>query len=153
MHSSIAMSALAIPTPLSIEEARRHSEMVPKGARKRILVVDADPSSRSVLSETLSARWDVYEAWDGLEALKVARLMPTPSLVITEVSLPTIDGFKLAKLLKLHPELREVAIMFVSERASQADLVAGIKAGARRYLAKPFVRETLFDVVARILDR
>jgi putative two-component system response regulator len=127
--------------------------MVPKGARKRVLVVDEDATSRHVISETLAPRYDVYEASDGLEALKIARLMPTPALVITEVDLPTIDGFKLAKLLKLHPELRDVPVMFVSERASHDDLVAGIKAGARRYLVKPFVRDTLFDVVCRIVDR
>jgi CheY-like chemotaxis protein len=128
------------------------SGIVPSSHRKAILLVDPDAESRLLLAHWLSARYDIFEAQDGLEAVSLARLMPMPALVVLEVALPTVDGFKVAKILKRDTKLRCVPLVFLTSRMSPKDVAQGIIAGARRYLFKPFVAATLCEAFTKMID-
>jgi CheY-like chemotaxis protein len=118
--------------------------------RKRILVVDADPVARALTAETLAFRYEVIETGDGLSALRVARRL-LPALVICETALPAFDGFELARLFRRKGPLSGVPIIFMSARSTPEDLTAAMRAGASRFVVKPFVPDALLHAVGRIV--
>jgi CheY-like chemotaxis protein len=122
--------------------------------RKTILVVDDDKSVRQLVLKALQAKgYQVLEAQDGLAASELLGSGATvqPDLLICDVMMPTIDGFSLARLIKGHAELRSMPIIFLTAKSQPADLVTGIKLGARHYIQKPFSIVDLLDKVAKTL--
>jgi len=126
--------------------------VVPKSGRKSVLLVDPDAHSRQLLAQRLSARYDIFEAAHGIEAVTLAKLMPEPALFVCEAALPNVDGFRLAKILKLNDRLRSVPLVFLTSRTTSRDVAQGIAAGARRYIFKPFVPDTVCDLFTRLID-
>jgi CheY-like chemotaxis protein len=128
--------------------------MQPKGpAKKLILVVDDDPSVRTLVAKVLLAKgYEVAESADGLAASELlGRMKQLPDLIICDVMMPTIDGFSLARLIKARAELRTVPIIFLTARAAPADVVQGIQVGARHYVQKPFSLKDLLEKVEKTI--
>jgi len=119
---------------------------------KTILVVEDDPSVRKLLARALSPLYHVVEAVDGADAMQIVNGMdPPPNLVICDVMMPKVTGYALARLLKADDRLRSIPIIFLTARTSPKDVVEGINAGARHYVAKPFALRDVLDKVAKIL--
>ena len=108
-----------------------------------ILVVDDNPQVRSLIARVLrEGGYSVVEAHDGLEALLMLHMMPEPQLLVTDVVMPGINGFDLASHIVA---ARNVPVLFVSAYAQSGTDVPG------PVLQKPFLPETLLDLVARLL--
>jgi len=139
---------LSTPVPSSTPR----SGVVAKGA-KTILVVDPDAGVRGELAAALSSRFFVQEAADGATALQLAKTI-RPSLVIAELAMPGLDGLALARMLKTQPApLRHVPLVILSSRTAPHDIAKAVAAGARRYLIKPCLPETVADIATRIIER
>ncbi len=125
----------------------------PKDKPRTILVVDDDKAVRDLVIKALKTRgYQVLEAQDGLAASELlGRATVQPDLLICDVMMPTIDGFSLARLIKGHAELRSMPIIFLTAKSQPADLVTGIKLGARHYIQKPFSIVDLLDKVGKTL--
>jgi len=119
--------------------------------RKLILVVDDDPNIRTIIARALSPTYDIRQAGDGLAAADELAKPPLPDLIILDIMMPQADGLTFAAAAKSNPKFRSVPILFLTARASPADVVKGIQAGARGYLTKPFKIETLREKVAKVL--
>ncbi|MDQ6721230.1 MAG: response regulator, partial [Candidatus Dormibacteraeota bacterium] len=116
-----------------------------------ILVVDDEPMIRKVVGRGLTAAGcTVVYAADGEEAL--ARLSEAlPDLVISDVTMPRMDGFELVKRIRAQAATRAVPVILLTGRGDTEDLVAGMGLGADDYLVKPFaLRELLARVRAKI---
>ena len=146
------MSAQPLKTPLPSNPPASVSGIVPSSRRKSVLIVDPDARSRALLTHGLSARYDIFEAQDGVEAVALVKLMPAPALIVCEVGLRNVDGFKVARLLKANEKLKLVPLVFLSSRTSPRDIAQGIAAGARRYLFKPFVPETVCTLFTKLIE-
>jgi DNA-binding response OmpR family regulator len=120
-------------------------------SRKLILVVDDDPQIRSIVARALSPMYAIRQAEDGLVGAEELTRTPAPDLVILDVMMPHADGISLAESMKASSEFRTIPIIFLTARASPADLVQGIQAGARAYITKPFKLEELRLKVAKVL--
>lgn len=111
--------------------------------KKRILVVDDDydlvDSIRIYLED---AGYDVVAAYDGKEALKVAR-EKTPDLAILDVNLPELDGFRVAQTLQHDEDTVSIRIVFLTIRDSEFDEYVGRSSGGVAYVRKPFRWEEL----------
>ena len=120
---------------------------------KKLLVVDDDPSLLLAVSDTLRAEgYEVVTARRGAEALvRVAESLP--DLVISDIRMPGMDGYALARNLRSAPRTRLVPIVFLTAKDETADRVAGFRTGADVYLTKPFEPEELVAVVRSILER
>lgn len=117
-----------------------------------IFVVDSAAGLRAI-KRTLSSRgFRVYGFVKEGSAIRRALKTP-PSLFIMEAALPQGDGLSLCDRIRRTAGLAAAPIIFVSERAQTADKVAGLKAGADDYLAKPFDDRELVARVAAILRR
>src|SRR5215207_1380195 len=115
-----------------------------------ILVVDDDPSIRSVVSRGLRFEgYDVQIAGDGLEALRIAREMPL-HMVVLDVMLPNLDGLEVCRRLRRGSN---APIIMLTARDSVPDRVAGLDSGADDYLPKPFDFDELLARVRALLRR
>jgi two-component system alkaline phosphatase synthesis response regulator PhoP len=103
---------------------------------KRVLIVDDNKSIRTTVADYLKEKgYDVVEATDGIQGLDKG-LSSSPNVIILDVVMPGIDGFKLCQLLR--EKGVQVPIIMLTERASIEDKVTGFSFGADDYLAKPF---------------
>ncbi len=112
-------------------------------ADERILIVDDDPWILRMVSTVLEKRgYTIFTASDGEEALARAR-QTRPHLIITDVTMPKMDGWTLVRALRSRPELALVPVIFLTARGGEEDRIRGFRLGADDYLAKPFRFEEL----------
>lgn len=103
---------------------------------KRILVVDDNKSIRLMVVDYLKSKgYDVVEASDGIQGLDKG-LSVSANVIILDVVMPGIDGFKLCQLLR--EKGVKTPIIMLTEKASIEDKVTGFSFGADDYLGKPF---------------
>jgi DNA-binding response OmpR family regulator len=112
-----------------------------------VLVVEDDDDLRRLIVTGLGVAFRVYEARDGQHALEVLETMPVPAAIVSDVNMPRVDGFSLAKLLKREPQRKSIPLVFLTARTRPIDVVTGINAGARHYITKPF---KVADLVAKV---
>jgi chemosensory pili system protein ChpA (sensor histidine kinase/response regulator) len=119
---------------------------------QRVLVVDDDDAVRTLCSVNLELKGlSVLEAADGLDALALVR-GELPDLVITDVSMPRLDGFELAAALRADERTSGIPLVFLSGETTLAHRTRADALGALAYLTKPFdpyavatfVADTLF---------
>ena len=121
-------------------------------ARARILVVDDDPDIRELLRRLLSTRHDVVAAENGREAI-VAIGKLRPDLVVTDVTMPDIDGIALVKHLRAADETAGLPILMLTALNTSQDKTSGFDVGADDYLGKPFDLAELMARVKSLLRR
>jgi two-component system response regulator MprA len=115
-----------------------------------ILVVDDDPSIRSVVSRGLRFEgYDVQIAGDGQEALRIAREMPL-HMVVLDVMLPNLDGLEVCRRLRRGGN---TPIIMLTARDAVPDRIAGLDSGADDYLIKPFDFDELLARIRALLRR
>jgi CheY-like chemotaxis protein len=116
-------------------------------SKKRILVVDDNPDMRSYIGGILSKYWDVESTVDGEEAFDSALNNP-PSLILSDIMMPNLDGFGLMHKLRAHPNTKSVPIILLSARAGDNSVIEGLDMGADDYLVKTTFSEK--ELVARV---
>ncbi len=122
-----------------------------QGERRKILVVDDSATNRLVVREVLKPLgFEIREAENGAFGFQAALEM-RPDLIITDLVMPVMDGFKLAKKLR-KSELKEVAIIASSASVSEADQGESITAGCNDFLPKPVDIEKLLLLVRKYLN-
>jgi two-component system chemotaxis response regulator CheY len=117
----------------------------------RLLVVDDFMTMRRVLRSLLHEMGldDVDEAADGAAAL--ARLGAEPvDVVITDIEMPTMNGFDLLASIKKDPALKHLPVLMVTAEARKDEIVRAVQAGAAGYLVKPFSRAVLEERLRQI---
>ncbi len=119
---------------------------------KKILVVDDEKDIVETLSFMMRARgYEVIEAYDGEEGLKLAKEQ-SPDLMILDVMMPKINGYKIARLLKYDSKYKHIPIIMVTARGQDSDKLIGEETGADEYITKPFEFEEVLDCVNKYLE-
>lgn len=122
------------------------------GESARVLIVDDDPAMRLLCAVDLSvAGMRVLEAADGLEGLEQARCAK-PDLVLTDVRMPGLDGFRLAAKLRRDKRTRQIPLIFLSGEVARANVERAQALGALAYVTKPFDPLALAALVTEALD-
>jgi two-component system, chemotaxis family, chemotaxis protein CheY len=91
----------------------------------------------------------VEEAADGAAALERLRV-ELVDIVITDIEMPTMNGFELLSAIKKDERLRHVPVLMLAAEARKDDIVRCNQAGAAAYLVKPFSRATLEEKLRQI---
>ena len=118
---------------------------------KKILVVDDEPSIVKILEARLKAEgYEVVSAMDGLTALDLAK-KENPDLVILDLMLPKMDGYKVCGLLKKDTRYSKIPIILFTARAQEQDRKLGEEMGANAYLTKPFDSKTLLEKIRGLI--
>ncbi|MCP3164136.1 hybrid sensor histidine kinase/response regulator [Myxococcus qinghaiensis] len=145
--------AVLLHVPDIMTEVRRMARPVtqaPAAKRLRVLLVDDSPIARATEGALVKALGHmVEEAQDGEEAyVKVQN--NTYDLILTDVQMPKMDGFSLARRLKSTPAVARIPVIILSSLASPEDKRRGLDAGADAYLVKG---ELGVEVLAQAIDR
>ena len=120
--------------------------------QKKILVVDDEKDITETLSFMLKATgYDVLTANDGEEGLKCAK-EENPDLIILDVMMPKINGYKIARLLKYDNKYKHIPIVMVTARGQDSDKLIGEETGANEYITKPFEFEEVLKSVRKYLE-
>ena len=120
--------------------------------KPRVLVVDDESQIVNIIQFTLEHNdFEVLVALDGQEGLQIAR-EEKPDLIILDLMLPKIDGYKVCRLLKFDKKYRHIPIILLSARSESEDRALGRQVGADDFLGKPFEGEELVAKINELLD-
>ena len=118
----------------------------------KILLAEDDRAVREAVSRALRLEgYEVTAVADGAAALEHLRSTEAADLVILDVSMPSVDGITVVRVLRA--EGIKMPVLMLTARSTTSDRVAGLDAGADDYLAKPFDLDELFARVRALLRR
>lgn len=119
-------------------------------AGKRILVVDDDAKTVELVKLYLNRDgYKVFTAYDGIEALRLAR-DSHPDLVVLDLMLPGLDGLEVCRILRAESD---IPIIMLTAKTSEQDKLIGLDLGADDYVTKPFSPRELAARVRSVLRR
>lgn len=109
----------------------------------KVLIVDDVETNRMILEEIIKDMgYRPILAENGVEALKLFYEFH-PSLVLTDISMPDMDGYELCRIINGDPESRDIPVIFISAFDDPKDIVKGFSIGGRDYITKPFIPEVV----------
>jgi putative two-component system response regulator len=111
--------------------------VTPPAPKPLVLVVDDAPQNLSLMDDLLSDDYAVKVAPNGLRALKIARSIPAPDLILLDIMMPDMDGYEVCRQLKADPQTQDIPVIFLSARTQLADEHLGLTLGAVDYITKP----------------
>jgi len=120
-------------------------------AKKRILLVEDEADMVYAVTLSLEAKnYEVLSAKDGQTGLDMARKVK-PDLIILDLMLPKIDGYKICRMLKFDDKYKQIPIIMFTARAQDQDKKLGQEVGADAYITKPFDSKALLDKISALL--
>ena len=118
----------------------------------KILVVDDEPDVLLLCRVNLEFEgYDVIEAHDGEEAIRKV-VEEKPSLVLLDVMMPGLDGWKVLELLKHNQATQEIPVIMLTAKVREIDQIQGLSEGAADYVTKPFNPLALSRTVNDVLN-
>lgn len=120
----------------------------------KILVAEDDQDIRELIVLTLQfSGFDVDSAEDGAVAIKTVQANQGQfDLILMDVRMPNMTGFEACRKLKEQEATKHIPIIFLSAKGQEAEVQAGLDAGAEQYILKPFAPDDLISTVKAILN-
>jgi CheY-like chemotaxis protein len=123
------------------------------GTGARILIVDDERKNRQLVEVILGAEgYQLESAASGDEALAIVAARP-PDLVLLDVMMPGMDGYKVAAKLKGNDATRHIPVVLLSALTDQNSQTHGLNIGADAFLAKPVNRAELTALMEKLLPK
>ncbi|MFD1630502.1 hybrid sensor histidine kinase/response regulator transcription factor [Pseudopedobacter beijingensis] len=137
-------------TPYGVVEPEQAVEQVDeqlvleekRDKKHSILIVEDNTELRNFLVQSLIDKYHIYEAQDGEEGLESA-LKNIPDLIISDVTMPNMDGFEFCSKVKTNESTNHIPVIMLTAMASHLHQVDGLQAGANVYITKPFSLQLL----------
>jgi DNA-binding response OmpR family regulator len=122
-------------------------------AKKRILLIEDEADILTTVKMRLEAEgYEVITASDGQQGYIRAKI-ESPDLIILDLMLPGMDGYKVCRLLKFDQKYSHIPIMILTARAQKEDRQLGEEVGADCYLTKPFSAKELLDKIEELVNK
>lgn len=120
---------------------------------KHLLIVDDEPNLLRAVAACLRGEgYEVETARSGEEALvQIAQRLP--DLIVSDIRMPRMDGYALARQLRNNPRTHLIPVVFLTAKDESSERIAGIRSGVDAYLTKPFEPDELVAVIGNILTR
>jgi two-component system cell cycle response regulator DivK len=143
------MSTLEYPNATERRQAPAHPQ---NAKRKRILVVEDNPISLTLLKQLLKAHgYEVLGTPEGLQALGLAR-QEQPDLILMDIRLPDISGLEVIRLLKQDEQTKIIPIIAVTAVANPEYEKKGLESGCDAYIPKPITLGNLLGTIESFLN-
>lgn len=121
--------------------------------KKTILLVEDNRQMANYLVKKLSERYNVWVAFNGMEALQKLQQKPIPpDLILSDVMMDKVDGFKFGTIISENPAYSHIPFIFLSAKATGKDKLQGLRLGAIDYVEKPFGVDELRAKIQSILE-
>ncbi|MCM2263824.1 MAG: response regulator [Desulfuromonadales bacterium] len=122
-------------------------------AKAKILLIDDHRTVLRLLEAILKLKgYELLYAENGQQGMAMAR-QEQPDLILLDVMMPEIDGFKVCQYLKGQAETADIPVVFLTARGAEGDLATGQRVGAQGFLTKPFLAREVLDTIERLLAR
>jgi len=119
---------------------------------KKILIVDDEQDIVESLKFVLEGcNYSCYCAYNGEDGLNLAREIE-PDLIILDVMMPRINGYKISRLLKFDKKYQDIPILMITARSQEEDKLIGEETGANEYITKPFDLDDVLNIVKKYLE-
>ena len=119
--------------------------------QKKILVVDDEVDLVETIRFPLESEgFTVLVSYNGEDALNQART-ENPDLILLDIMLPKLDGYKVCRLLKFDERYRNIPILMLTAKTQEKDKTIGMETGADEYITKPFDMDELLEKVRAYL--
>jgi len=120
---------------------------------KKILVVDDEVDLVKTIQFALEAEgYKVLVSYNGEDALSQSR-KENPDLILLDLMLPKLDGYKVCRLLKFDERYKHIPILMLTAKTQQKDRLLGMETGADEYITKPFDMEELMEKIKAYLSK
>jgi DNA-binding response OmpR family regulator len=120
---------------------------------KKILVVDDEVDLVKTVSFSLEAEgYTVLVSYNGEDALNQAR-KENPDLILLDIMLPKLDGYKVCRLLKFDERYKHIPVLMLTAKTQEKDKIVGMETGADEYIAKPFDMDELMEKIKAYLNK
>ncbi len=120
---------------------------------KKILIVDDEQDIVESLKFVLEGNdYTCYCAYNGEDGLNMAREL-MPDLLILDVMMPRINGYKISRLLKFDSKYKDIPILMITARSQEEDKLIGEETGADEYITKPFDLDEVLEIVNKYLEK
>lgn len=120
---------------------------------KKILLVDDEPGILIMVANRLKANgYEVLSAKDGQMGLEMAK-MEKPDLIILDIMLPKMDGYRVCSFLKKDSRYAKIPIVMFTAKAQHRDMELGNEVGADAYIVKPFDAQVLLAKIEELLEK
>jgi len=106
--------------------------------KQKILIVDDIPSNIQILAEAMRKDYQIIFATNGEEALRIAMTDQPPDLILLDIMMPDIDGYKVCQYLKNEDKTKDIPIIFITAKSEETDETKGFEYGGVDYIIKPF---------------
>lgn len=111
--------------------------------KAKILIVDDVEMNRVILEEIIKNMGEYpLLAESGEQALEIMKDGP-PQLILTDISMPGMDGYELCRILKKNEETKNIPVVFISAFDDPMDIIEGFSLGGEDYITKPFIPEVV----------
>ena len=121
-------------------------------AKRRILIIEDNLDNLELVRFLLEkASFEVIEALDGRHGLDLAR-KDSPDLILLDLSIPEIDGWSLAQILKAEPLTHEIPIVALTAHTLPSDRQRALEAGCDGYLSKPLDIPTFIPQITAFIS-
>jgi len=119
---------------------------------KKVLIVDDEQDIVETLKFVLEAAgYECHCAYDGEEGLNKAKEL-IPDLIILDVMMPMMNGYKISRLLKFDTKYKDIPILMLTARSQEKDKELGKETGADEYITKPFDIDFVLERVKAHLE-
>jgi len=126
---------------------------IPGTRQPTILIIENEVSNRILIERVLSTRgYRCISTSNGQEALNILD-REYVDLILTDLSMPVLDGYRTTQLIRERPALANVPIVAVTAYALNDENEAAMQIGCNEYLTKPFKPRQLLEVVDRLLPQ
>lgn len=120
--------------------------------QQKILIVEDDPANREMLMTVLrNEGCAVICAEDGRAGLALAEAQ-RPHLILTDISMPNLDGIEMIKSLRANPDLSDIPIIVCTAQASGVTVADALSAGANYAIYKPIRLKPLLAIITQLLS-
>ena len=117
----------------------------------RILLIDDHQTVFRLLEAIVRIKGHtLLYAESGQKGIVMAR-QEQPDMILLDVMMPDIDGFKVCQYLKENEDTKDIPVMFLTARGAEGDLETGRKVGADGFMTKPFKTIDVLDQIEQIL--
>jgi len=119
----------------------------------QLLLVDDEPGLREAVKDYLQeSGFTVQVASNAREGWELMQ-QKTPDLVISDIMMPQVDGYKFLKQVREDPRFKTLPVVFLTAKGMTNDRIQGYQAGCDAYLPKPFDPDELVAIVENLLER
>lgn len=118
----------------------------------KILIVDDEPDLVQTLQDRLEMNgYGIVTAGNGREGLERA-VKEKPDIILLDVIMPIMDGLQMLEALRKHPESKHCAVIMLTARSQQQDIVRAKTCGVEDYVVKPFDLSELIEKIENVLE-